>query len=101
MNAASLPDGNGWHTEPGVPLPGGTAPHVAIVGGGIAGLAAAFFLRDAPVRVTVFEGSHRIGGKLAVSEIAGIGSTKERRRCSPAAQKGSTWWARWAWPVNW
>ncbi len=49
-----------------------TAPHVAIVGGGIAGLAAAFFLRDAPVRVTIFEGSPRIGGKLAVSEVAGI-----------------------------
>jgi len=49
-----------------------SAPHVAIVGGGIAGLAAAFFLRDAPVRVTLFEGSPRIGGKLAVSEVAGI-----------------------------
>jgi oxygen-dependent protoporphyrinogen oxidase len=73
VNAAYLPDGNGWHTQPAVPLAGGTVPHVAIVGGGIAGLAAAFFLRDAPVRVTVFEGSHRIGGKLAVSEIAGIG----------------------------
>jgi protoporphyrinogen/coproporphyrinogen III oxidase len=47
-------------------------PHVVIVGGGIAGLAAAFFLRDAPVRVTVLEGQPRIGGKLAVSEIAGI-----------------------------
>src|SRR5260370_6992911 len=53
-------------------MPGGTAAHVAIVGGGIAGLAAAFFLRDAPVRVTVFEGSPRIGGKLAVSDVAGI-----------------------------
>ena len=52
--------------------PGGTAAHVAVIGGGIAGLAAAFFLRDAPVRVTLFEGSARIGGKLAVSEIAGI-----------------------------
>jgi oxygen-dependent protoporphyrinogen oxidase len=41
------------------------------VGGGIAGLAAAFFLRDEPVRVTVLEGSSRLGGKLSVSEIAG------------------------------
>ncbi|MBV9381050.1 MAG: protoporphyrinogen oxidase [Streptosporangiaceae bacterium] len=48
------------------------ASHVVIVGGGIAGLAAAFFLRDEPVRVTVLEGSPRLGGKLAVSEVAGI-----------------------------
>jgi oxygen-dependent protoporphyrinogen oxidase len=47
-------------------------PHVAIVGGGIAGLAAAYFLRDAPVSVTVYEGSPRLGGKLAVSDVAGI-----------------------------
>ena len=47
-------------------------PHVVIVGGGIAGLAAAFFLRDEPVRVTVLEGSPRPGGKLCVSEIAGV-----------------------------
>ena len=47
-------------------------PHVVVVGGGIAGLAAAFFLREAPCRVTVLEGSPRPGGKLRVSEIAGI-----------------------------
>jgi protoporphyrinogen/coproporphyrinogen III oxidase len=46
--------------------------HVVLVGGGIAGLAAAFFLRDAPLKVTVLEGSPRLGGKLAVSEIAGV-----------------------------
>jgi protoporphyrinogen/coproporphyrinogen III oxidase len=46
--------------------------HVVIVGGGIAGLAAAFFLRDAAVRVTVLEGGPRIGGKLAVSEVGGV-----------------------------
>ncbi len=49
-------------TEPG---------RVAIVGGGIAGLAAAYFLRD-QVAVTVLEGSPRLGGKLAVSEVAGL-----------------------------
>jgi protoporphyrinogen/coproporphyrinogen III oxidase len=48
-------------------------PHVVIVGGGIAGLAAAFFLRDEAVRVTVLEGSQRLGGKLSVSEIEGVG----------------------------
>ena len=52
--------------------PTNARPHVVIVGGGIAGLAAAFFLRDEAVRVTVLEGSPRLGGKLSVSEIAGI-----------------------------
>jgi protoporphyrinogen/coproporphyrinogen III oxidase len=47
-------------------------PRVVVVGGGIAGLAAAFCLRDAAVSVTVLEGSPRLGGKLAVSEVAGI-----------------------------
>ncbi len=47
-------------------------PHVVIVGGGISGLAAAFFLRNEAVRVTVLEGSSRLGGKLSVSEIGGV-----------------------------
>ena len=46
-------------------------PRVAVVGGGIAGLAAAYFLRDVAA-VTVFEGAARLGGKLAVSGIAGV-----------------------------
>jgi oxygen-dependent protoporphyrinogen oxidase len=45
---------------------------VAIVGGGISGLAAAFFLRDRGLAVVVLEGLPRVGGKLAVSEVAGI-----------------------------
>ena len=52
--------------------PANAQPHVVIVGGGISGLAAAFFLRDEAVRVTVLEGSPRLGGKLSVSEIAGV-----------------------------
>jgi protoporphyrinogen/coproporphyrinogen III oxidase len=52
--------------------PTNARPHVVIVGGGIAGLAAAFSLRDEAVRVTVLEGSPRLGGKLSVSEIAGV-----------------------------
>jgi len=48
------------------------SPAVVIVGGGISGLAAAFFLRGQGLAVTVLEGSPRLGGKLAVSEIAGI-----------------------------
>ena len=46
-------------------------PRVVVVGGGIAGLAAAFFLRDVAA-VTVFEGVARLGGKLAVSGVAGV-----------------------------
>jgi oxygen-dependent protoporphyrinogen oxidase len=48
------------------------APHVVVIGGGIAGLAAAFYLRDQPVRVTVLEGSPRLGGKLSASDVAGV-----------------------------
>jgi protoporphyrinogen/coproporphyrinogen III oxidase len=50
----------------------GTSPHVVVIGGGIAGLAAAFYLRDEPVRVTVLEGSPRLGGKLSASDVAGV-----------------------------
>jgi protoporphyrinogen/coproporphyrinogen III oxidase len=46
--------------------------HVVVIGGGIAGLAAAFFLRDEPVRVTLLEGSPKVGGKLSASDIAGV-----------------------------
>jgi oxygen-dependent protoporphyrinogen oxidase len=49
-----------------------TQPHVVIVGGGISGLAAAFYLRDEPVRVTVLEGTPQPGGKLSVSEVGGV-----------------------------
>jgi oxygen-dependent protoporphyrinogen oxidase len=47
-------------------------PHVVVIGGGIAGLAAAFFLSAEPVRVTVLEGSPRLGGKLRASDVAGV-----------------------------
>ncbi|RAY11661.1 protoporphyrinogen oxidase [Actinomadura craniellae] len=46
--------------------------HVVVIGGGIAGLAAARFLADGGARVTVLEGASRIGGKLQVSEVAGL-----------------------------
>jgi oxygen-dependent protoporphyrinogen oxidase len=49
-----------------------TPPHVAVVGAGIAGLAAARFLVRGGARVTVLEGSPEIGGKLRVSEIVGV-----------------------------
>ncbi|MBO0806138.1 MAG: FAD-dependent oxidoreductase, partial [Nocardiopsaceae bacterium] len=50
----------------------GSLPHVVVIGGGIAGLAAAFFLRDEPVRVTICEGSKTLGGKLSASDVAGV-----------------------------
>ncbi|MGH3326706.1 MAG: FAD-dependent oxidoreductase, partial [Streptomycetales bacterium] len=49
--------------------------HVVVVGGGIAGLAAAWFLRRAGgerLHVTVLEGSPAFGGKLQVSDVAGV-----------------------------
>ena len=47
-------------------------PVVAVIGGGVSGLTAAFLLKDADVAVTVLEGSPRLGGKLAVSEVGGM-----------------------------
>ncbi len=54
-------------------LPHLARPHIAVVGGGIAGLAAAHALVTSPVDVivTVLEGSPSIGGKLMVGEVAG------------------------------
>jgi protoporphyrinogen/coproporphyrinogen III oxidase len=45
---------------------------VAIIGGGVAGLAAAYLLRDAGLTVTVLEGSPRLGGKLVASDVGGV-----------------------------
>ncbi|MFD9439969.1 protoporphyrinogen oxidase [Streptomyces sp. NPDC060006] len=45
--------------------------HVVVVGGGIAGLAAAHRLLDGGARVTVLEASDRLGGKLLPGRIAG------------------------------
>jgi len=52
-----------------------TVPHVAVVGGGVSGLAAAYRLRrllPSGARITVLEGSSRIGGALRTTELAGV-----------------------------
>lgn len=46
--------------------------NVVVVGGGISGLAAAYYLGRAGLRVTVLEKSPQMGGLLRVSEVAGL-----------------------------
>lgn len=53
----------------------GNRRSVAVVGGGIAGLTAAWYLRQGAgdaIDITVFDAAPRIGGKLHVSEVAGV-----------------------------
>ncbi|MDI9548034.1 MAG: protoporphyrinogen oxidase [Chloroflexota bacterium] len=53
--------------------------HVVIVGGGIAGLAAAYYLQKAaeqsslPIRYTLIECSPRLGGKIVTDAVSGYG----------------------------
>jgi monoamine oxidase len=53
-------------TPPQTTPPAGTAgqPRIAIVGGGVAGLNAAYKLQQAGLRATVFEGAGRTGGRI-------------------------------------
>lgn len=46
-------------------------PRIAVIGGGITGLAAAYELRD-EADVTIFEASDRLGGKVLTEELDGI-----------------------------
>ena len=49
-----------------------THPHVAVVGGGIAGLTAAYRLAQQGAKVTVYEATNRVGGKIrSTKKMAG------------------------------
>jgi monoamine oxidase len=51
-----------------------TQPSIAIVGAGIAGLHAAYILKNAGYKATVYEAAHRCGGRiLTVADIMGPG----------------------------
>ncbi len=55
--------------------PGEPTPRIAIIGGGIAGLSAAWSLvkdRNVDAEITVFESSSSVGGKLQLLELEGI-----------------------------
>ena len=65
-------------------------PHVVVVGGGIAGLAAAFYLKDEPVRVTVLEGAGGSAGSCPRRTSPGSPWTRARRRCSPGGRRASS-----------
>lgn len=48
-----------------------TRPRIAVIGGGVTGLAAAYELRN-DAEVTLFEASDRLGGKVFTDELDGI-----------------------------
>ncbi len=45
----------------------GRVPHVCVVGAGFAGLRCAEVLSSKGIKVTIFEGRDRIGGRVSVS----------------------------------
>lgn len=62
---------------PATPPPGG-APRIAIVGAGMAGLNAAYKLKQGGHIATVYEGANRTGGRMfTVSNLLGEGLTTE------------------------
>jgi monoamine oxidase len=74
----------------GKPGGGGTSVNVAIIGGGMAGLAAALRLRDSGVIATIYESQYRIGGRMLTERAnvtASCGLWHDQKRA------GSTGWA--------
>jgi len=63
---------------------------VAVVGGGITGLATAHFLRQAGLAVTLVEASDTLGGKIQTGELAGV----------PVEAGPDTFLARVPWAVD-
>ena len=66
------------------------AVHVAVVGGGITGLAAAWYLERAGATVTLLEAGNRVGGKIRTDELAGV----------PVEAGPDTFLARVPWAVD-
>lgn len=52
-------------------MPTPSSPSIAILGGGIAGLACAWYLRKAGLTPTVFEATDRFGGKMVTRTLEG------------------------------
>lgn len=61
----------GAEAPSGITSSGGFGPEVVIVGGGITGLATAWFLRH-QARVTVLEAGGRLGGKIRTESFQGV-----------------------------
>jgi monoamine oxidase len=60
------------------PVNPATAPRIAIVGGGMAGLNTAYKLKKAGLSSTIFEGASRTGGRMfTAKDIMGAGLTTE------------------------
>jgi monoamine oxidase len=67
------------------PARAAAAPRIAIVGGGIAGLAAALTLQDKGVSADVYESSGRWGGRMHSDwqeSVPAFGRTGSRRSCA-------------------
>nr|WP_303641310.1 FAD-dependent oxidoreductase [Actinomadura madurae] len=75
--------------------------HAVVVGGGIAGLAAARMLARGGVRVTVLEGSPGSAASCGSARSPGSRWTRAPSRCSPAVPRASTWCATSAAPATW
>nr|WP_307856546.1 protoporphyrinogen oxidase [Catenulispora pinistramenti] len=74
MSGSTGPAGMDTSASASGPAPSRRPRSVAVIGGGISGLAAAWYAKQAlpDATVTVFEGSPRLGGKLAVAEVGGV-----------------------------